>query len=99
MSEVSLAPSDPQAAISPAPAITTVPDGSGPIGLADGTPTDATGPATEATGADGWIDALAPAAPVDPARLADNGDQPHEASRYLNSRQTGEAVGASLSGP
>jgi hypothetical protein len=32
-------------------------------------------------------------------RLADNGNQPHEASRYLNSRQTGEAVGASLNGP
>ena len=32
-------------------------------------------------------------------RLVDNGDQPHEAGRYLNSRQTGEAVGASLAGP
>jgi hypothetical protein len=32
-------------------------------------------------------------------RLVDNGSQPHEASRYLNSRQTGEAVGASLTGP
>jgi Alpha/beta hydrolase family len=32
-------------------------------------------------------------------RLANNGNQPHEASRYLNSRQTGEAVGASLGGP
>jgi hypothetical protein len=32
-------------------------------------------------------------------RLVDNGNQPHEASRYLNSRQTGEAVGASLGGP
>jgi hypothetical protein len=32
-------------------------------------------------------------------RPVDNGDQPHEASRYLNSRQTGEAVGASLASP
>ena len=32
-------------------------------------------------------------------RQADNGDQPHEASRYLNSRQTGEAVGAGLPSP
>jgi hypothetical protein len=32
-------------------------------------------------------------------RLVDNGNRPHEASRYLNSRQTGEAVGAGLGGP
>jgi hypothetical protein len=32
-------------------------------------------------------------------RLVDNGGHPHDASRYLNSRQTGEAVGASLNGP
>ena len=32
-------------------------------------------------------------------RLVDNGNQPHEVSCYLNSRQTGEAVGASLTGP
>jgi hypothetical protein len=32
-------------------------------------------------------------------RLVDNGSQPHDASRYLNNRQTGEAVGASLTGP
>lgn len=30
-------------------------------------------------------------------RLVDNGDRPHDVCRYLNSRQTGEAVGAILS--
>jgi hypothetical protein len=30
-------------------------------------------------------------------RIVDNGDEPHEASRYRNSRQTGEAVGTALS--
>jgi hypothetical protein len=32
-------------------------------------------------------------------RLVDNGDRPHDVGRYLNSRQTGEAIGAFLAIP
>jgi hypothetical protein len=30
-------------------------------------------------------------------RLVDNGDEPHAVSRYLNTRQTGSALGDALS--